>query len=74
MRFQVLAAVQVAVLIFWVVMPCGHVGRCGTNVWEEDTAAIFRVRWYLPTSPHGVTTQSQYRQVCVFSDYLLVDP
>jgi hypothetical protein len=35
-------------LLFWVVTPCGLIGRCHY---------VSPKLWYLPTSPHGVTTQ-----------------
>jgi hypothetical protein len=55
---EVLTAVKVSKLMFWIVAPPGFVD---TNVSEENTVSIFRAQdgdsWYIPTSPHGVTTQ-----------------
>jgi hypothetical protein len=42
-RFEALTAVKMSMLVFWVVTPCGLVGRYSTNVSEEYTASIFRV-------------------------------
>jgi hypothetical protein len=41
MRFEVLSAVKLSMLVFWVVTLCGLVGRV-TNVSEEHTASMFR--------------------------------
>jgi hypothetical protein len=61
LRFEVLTAVIISMLVSWVVTPCELVGN--TIVSENHTASIFRVwrryasqqRWYLPASPHGIT-------------------
>jgi hypothetical protein len=47
----------VKTMLFWVVTPCGFIGF----VSEKHTVSIFRkatVCFYLPASPHGVTTQN----------------
>jgi hypothetical protein len=51
--------------VFWVVTPCGLVGRyqCfGEKTLPPSSAPEMKAyvpskRWYLPTSPHGVITQ-----------------
>jgi hypothetical protein len=40
MKFEVLTAVKMSMLVFWVVMPCGLVGRY--KLLEEHTASNFR--------------------------------
>jgi hypothetical protein len=50
----------VSLFLFWVVTPCGFVGRY--QQFREHTVSIFRAevcpkRWYLPTSPHGIAAQ-----------------
>jgi hypothetical protein len=44
-RFEVLTAVKILMLVVSVVMPCGL------------EAYVPLKHWYLPTSPHDVTTQ-----------------
>jgi hypothetical protein len=68
-RSEVLTVVKASMLVLWVVMPCGLVGanqRFGgiyyldfpTNLSLEDGGSTFLPNvHYLPTSPHGVTTQ-----------------
>jgi hypothetical protein len=55
--FEVLTAVKI--LIFWVVILCGFVGRYQhlRESPEDGDEYISLKLWYLPTSPHGVTTQ-----------------
>jgi hypothetical protein len=56
MRFQVLTAGRMSLFVFWVVMPYGLVGRyqCfrGTYCPRDGDE-----HWYLPKSPHNITTQ-----------------
>jgi hypothetical protein len=56
--------VKMSMLVFWVVMQCGLVGRyrCfGGTVTSSSRLKVEAVwsskRWYLPTSPHCVATQ-----------------
>jgi hypothetical protein len=65
LRFQVHMAVKMSMLVFWVVTPCGLVGR------YQRFGGTYRLHlqgwrrrqydppkgWYAPMSPHGVTTQ-----------------
>jgi hypothetical protein len=65
-RSKVLTAVKMSMFVFWVVTPCGLVGRC--NVSEEHTASILNPEdgdsmflntlVYISTRSHGVTTQN----------------
>jgi hypothetical protein len=59
MRCDVLTAVNMSMLVFWVVTPCRLLGRY--QRFGKHTVPIFRVkvpkRWYLPTSPRDVTIQ-----------------
>jgi hypothetical protein len=66
LRFEVLTAVKISTLVFWVVTPCGLVGRYqrfgGTHCHHlQHFGRLLQYvppkRWYIPTSPHGVTTQ-----------------
>jgi hypothetical protein len=47
MRFEVLTAVKISMLVFWVVNSCGLLGRYRR----------FGDHWCLPSSPRGLTTQ-----------------
>jgi hypothetical protein len=62
--------ITVSVLVFWVVMPCGLVGRyiltllknilppsSGLKCWRWRQY-VSPKRWYLPKSPHTFTTQN----------------
>jgi hypothetical protein len=61
-NFEVLTAVKMSMMVFWIVTPCGLVGSLYSNVSEEHTPWRWRryvspKRWYPPTSLHGVTIQ-----------------
>jgi hypothetical protein len=50
MRFGVLTAIKMSILVLWFAPPCGLAGRYQSLVTPE--------RWcILPISPHGVTSQ-----------------
>jgi hypothetical protein len=49
-RFEVLMAVKMSMLFFWVATPCGHVD---TNVSEEHIASVFRAE----TCPASTSSQ-----------------
>jgi hypothetical protein len=57
--YQVLMLVKVMMLLYWVVTPCGLIGRYSRFgeiywIWRQYVSP----KWcYLPTSPHGITTQ-----------------
>jgi hypothetical protein len=42
MRFEVLTAAKMSLVVFWVVTPCGLL--VGTDVSEEPTASIFTLK------------------------------
>jgi hypothetical protein len=46
-------AVRMLMLVFWVVTPCGRVSRYQRF---RGTYCLHVQGWYLPTSPHSVTT------------------
>jgi hypothetical protein len=58
-------------MLFWILTPCGLVGGYQCNVSEKhadgDSVVCFSdtIRWYPPTSPHGVTTQKN--NIVIFS-------
>jgi hypothetical protein len=62
-EIQVLTEVKISRWSFWVVMPCGLVRQIPTfwrNIQSSAlkmTQYVYPKRQYLPTSPHGVTTQ-----------------
>jgi hypothetical protein len=55
LRYKVLMAAKMSVLVFWVVKPCGLAGRYHRF---GGTYCLHLQGWRrcLPTSPHGVTT------------------
>jgi hypothetical protein len=54
MRFEVLTAVKMSMLLFWIVTPCGLVGRYQGF---GGTYCFHLQGWYLPAGPHGISTQ-----------------
>jgi hypothetical protein len=62
LRFEVLIAVKMPMLVFWVVMPCGLVGGTYSlclqpKKWRQYVPPKCSAYLYLPTSSHDVTTQ-----------------
>jgi hypothetical protein len=66
MRSEVLTAVKILMLFFWVVMPCGLI----TSVLEKHSISMFITEaalkmemyislkcWLLPTNSHGIITE-----------------
>jgi uncharacterized membrane protein len=56
-RFEVLTAMRMLMLVFWVVTLCGLVGRYHTNISQEHTASIF--------SPHRKWHKEYFWNICV---------
>jgi hypothetical protein len=54
--FEVLTTVKMSLLAFWVVTPCGLVGRYLTSARKMEVVCSPET-WYLLTSPYGVATQ-----------------
>jgi hypothetical protein len=60
------------VLVFWVVTPCGLVGRFqrfGETYCPHLQGWSPPKRWYLPTSPHGVTTQENNTHILIYCHF-----
>jgi hypothetical protein len=43
LRFKIITAVRMSMLVFWVATRCGR--KVVTNILEEGIASIFRVKW-----------------------------
>jgi hypothetical protein len=61
MTSEVLKVVKMSMLVCWVVVLCGLVGRYEhfkeTNIFrDEDGDYVSLVCWYLPIIPHGITS------------------
>jgi hypothetical protein len=66
MIFEVLIALKISKLVFWVVTPCGFVGRY-QRFSPEDGGIIPPKRWYLP---YQVLTALQPRKPHCFFFYI----
>jgi hypothetical protein len=61
MRFEVLRAVKMLLLVFWVVTSYGLVLQVDTSVSEEHAASMFS-----PVTPYGLVGSLKVETVCSF--------